>query len=76
MNKKMYLKEFQFFNGENIVTLNIYYLDEPKNRITVAISYQGRIQVAEFELKRDNNGLYFEFGNIKQNIIIWRRTKE
>lgn len=69
MNKKMYLKEFQFFNGENIVTLNIYYLDEPKNRITVAISYQGRIQVAEFELKRDNNGLYFEFGNIKQKRI-------
>lgn len=69
MNKKMYLKEFQFFNGENIVTLNIYYLDEPKNRITVAISYQGRIQVAEFELKRDDKGLYFEFGNIEQKRI-------
>lgn len=69
MNKKMYLKEFQFFNGENIVTLNIYYLDEPKNKITVAISYQGRIQVAEFELKRDDNGLYFELGNIEQKRI-------
>lgn len=69
MNKKMYLKEFQFFNGENIVTLNIYYLDEQKNKITVAISYQGKIQVAEFELKRDDNGLYFEFGNIEQKRI-------
>ena len=69
MNKKMYLKEFQFFNGENIVTLNIYYLDEPKNKITVAISYQGKIKVAEFELKKDDNGLYFEFGNIEQKRI-------
>lgn len=64
MNKKMYLKEFQFFNGENIVTLNIYHFDKQQNKITVVISYQGKITVTEFELQKDKNGWYFEFGKI------------
>ena len=62
MRNKFYLKEFQYFNGENFVTFNIYDLNEKKNTITLAITNQGKITVTEYDLFRDENGLYFEYG--------------
>lgn len=60
---KLYLNEFQFFNGEYDVTFNIVDIDTKKMTIKVAVSNLGKISVIEYDLKRDkDNNLYFEYG--------------
>ena len=60
---KLYLNEFQFFNGEYDITLNIVDIDTKKLIIKVAVSNLGKISVIEYDLKRDkDNNLYFEYG--------------
>ena len=58
--EKLYLKEFQFFNGEYDITFNIV---DIKMIIKLAVTNLGKISVIEYDLKRDkNNNLYFEYG--------------
>lgn len=60
---KMYLREFQFFNGEYDITFNIVDIDTEKMTVKLAVSNLGKISVIEYDLKRDiNNNLYFEYG--------------
>lgn len=60
---KLYLNEFQFFNGEYDITFNIVDIDTEKMIIKVAVSNLGKISVIEYDLKRDkDNNLYFEYG--------------
>ena len=49
MKNKFYLKEFQFFDGENTVVFNI-------------LSVEGSKITVNYELHTDKNGLYFEYG--------------
>lgn len=60
MKNKFYLKEFQFFDGEDTVIFNIVALGDDK--ITVAVTKCGKISVSDYELHIDKNGLYFEYG--------------
>ena len=61
--EKMYLKEFQFFNGEYDITFNIVDINTDKMIIKLAVTHLGKISVIEYDLKRDkNNNLYFEYG--------------
>lgn len=60
MKNKFYLKEFQFFDGEDTVIFNIVALGDDK--ITVAVTKCGKISVSDYELYIDKNGLYFEYG--------------
>ena len=53
MKNKFYLKEFQFFDGEDTVE---------GSKITVAVTKCGKISVSDYELHTDKNGLYFEYG--------------
>lgn len=64
---KFYLKEFQFFDGENIVVFNIVALE--KDKITIAVTKCGKISVSEYDLYTDENGLYFEYGIAGQEHI-------
>lgn len=64
---KFYLKEFQFFEGENTVVFNIVAVEE--NKITIAITKCGKISVSEYDLYTDENGLYFEYGIAGQEHI-------
>ena len=57
---KFYLKEFQFFDGEDTVIFNIVAVESEK--ITVAITRSGKITVTDYDLHSDENGLYFEYG--------------
>lgn len=57
---KFYLKEFQFFDGENTVIFNIVGIQSQK--ITVAVTRCGKISVSEYELFTDKEGQYFEYG--------------
>ena len=60
MKNKFYLKEFQFFDGEDTVIFNIVSVDDDK--ITVAVTKCGKIIVTDYDLYKDNAGLYFEYG--------------
>lgn len=57
---KFYLKEFQFFDGEDTVIFNIVAVESDK--ITVAVTRSGKITVIDYDLHSDDNGLYFEYG--------------
>ena len=54
---KLYLNEFQYFNGEYDITFNIVDIDTEKMIITVAVSNLDKIHVIEYDLKsdKDNN---------------------
>ena len=45
MYKKMYLKEFELYDGECFVTFNILDIKTEDKKITLAISRQGKISV-------------------------------
>ena len=59
---KFYLKEFQFFDGEDTVVFNIVALYEGSDKITFAVTKNGKITVTDYDLHLDENGLYFEYG--------------
>ena len=60
---QMYLREFEFFNGEYDITLNIVDINTDNMIINLAVSNLGKISVIEYDLKRDKeNNLYIEFG--------------
>lgn len=68
--RKFYLSEFSFFDGEYDVTFNIIDIAFSRQTITVAISRCGKIMQDTFDLLRDNNGnLYFEYGMFYENKI-------
>ena len=62
MRNKFYLKEFQFFDGEDTVVFNIVALYEGSDKITLAVTKNGKITVSDYELHHDSNGQYFEYG--------------
>ena len=62
MKNLFYMKEFQYFDGEEFITFNIVDVNLHKNVITVAITNRGRISVLEYDLVEDNIGIYFEYG--------------
>lgn len=66
---KFYLKEFQFFDGEDTVVFNIVALYKGSDKITVAVTKNGKITVADHDLHKDENGLYFEYGPIGRERI-------
>ena len=58
-----YLREFNYFDGENDITFNILDVNTEKMTITLAVTNQGKIYVIdELLLKDKNQNLYFEFG--------------
>ena len=66
---KFYLKEFQLFDGEDIVVFNIVALYEESDTITVAVNKNGKITVTDYDLLSDENGRYFEYGIAGQEHI-------
>ena len=70
MKNRFYMHEFQFFDGECLITFNIVELNEDKREIYVAITKQGKISVVTYPLLHDNNGWYFEYGPWYEKIKI------
>lgn len=64
---KFYLKEFQFFDGEDTVIFNIVTVE--RYTITVAVTKCGKITVTDYDLHMDQNGQYFEYGVAGQTHI-------
>lgn len=68
---KLYLSEFQYFDGYAEIIFNIVDIDTDRMVIKVAVSNLGKISVIEYDLKRDSkNNLYFEYGCQFDKIII------
>lgn len=68
--RKYYLSEFSYFDGEYDITFNIVDVDFIRQTITVAISRCGKIRQNTFYLLRDDTGnLYFEYGKFYENKI-------
>lgn len=68
--RKFYLSEFSYFDGEYDITFNIIDVNFDRQTITVAISRCGRISQDTFDLLRDKDGnLYFEYGLFYENKI-------
>ena len=68
MKNKLYMKEFEYFDGEKFVTFNIVEMRE--KTITVAVTNQGKISMLEYDLFQDEEGLYFEYGRTYARINI------
>ena len=60
MNEKVYLKEFQYFDGEAFIVFNM--LELKADKVIVAVTNRGKITVYEYDLYEDENGKYFEYG--------------
>ena len=78
MKNKFYLHEYAIFDGEAWITFNIVELNELKNEISVAVTNRGRITVTTYDLYKDENGYYFEYGCefTKININDFKEIKE
>lgn len=62
MKNKFYLKEFTHFDGEDDIIFNIIEMNQNSNKITVAVTRNGKISISDYDLLEDENGLYFEYG--------------
>ncbi len=68
--RKYYLSEFSYDDGEYEITFNIIDISFVYETITVAITRAGKITQDTFPLLRDKDGkLYFEFGMFYENKI-------
>ena len=78
MKNKLYLQEFAIYDGESWITFNIVDINEMKNEISVAVTNRGRISVVIYDLYKDENGYYFEYGceYTKININDFKEIKE
>ena len=68
MKNKLYMKEFEYYDGENFVTFNI--VDMKDETITVAVTDKGKISYLDYDLLKDEKGLYFEYGRTYARINI------
>lgn len=68
--RKNFLSEFSYDDGEYEITFNIVDISFVYETITVAITRAGRISQDTFPLLRDKDGkLYFEYGLFYENKI-------
>ena len=69
--KRLYLAEFEFYDGDEFITFNIVDVNTDRNQITVAVTNQGKISVITYELITDDDGkLYFEYGHFYDKVAI------
>lgn len=64
LRKDLLMSEYDFFDGDEFITFNIYDINFDSSKITVAISNRGRISLDTLDLLQDKKGnLFFEYGN-------------
>ena len=68
--KRLYLSEFQFYDGEDFITFNIVDNNTDQNNITVAVTNRGRISVITYDLMLDGDRLYFEYGQFYEEVNV------
>ena len=67
--RKYYLSEFELYDGEAFITLNIVGIDLDKKEIQVAVTDRGRISDVTYDLMTDKHDrLYFEYGVMYERV--------
>ena len=61
--------EFEYFDGCDYTIFDIIETDEDRMKITVAVTYIGKVSIITYELYEEN-GLYFEYGPLFTKIYI------
>lgn len=64
------LSEFDYFDGEEFITFDALDVDCEKMVIRLAVTNRGRISVVDYDLKYDNDLLYFEYGLYNEKIYL------
>lgn len=64
------MAEYLHFDGETFITMDIIYVDERKHEVELAITNRGRIIVTTYDLYRDDDGEYFEYGCMYEKIYL------
>lgn len=62
MKNKFHLHEFQLYDGEEFITFNIVALNESTKEIQLVVTNRGKITFVTYDLFKDKNGYYFEYG--------------
>ncbi len=71
VEKKYYLSEFAFDDGDAEITFNIVGFSTDFKEISVAVSREGKVSAQSFELKPDKDGrLFFEYGLYLNKIAV------
>ena len=65
------LSEFDYFDGEEFITFDALDVDCEKMVIRLAVTNRGRISVVDYDLKYDNDLLYFEYGLYNEKIYLF-----
>ena len=76
--KVMLMAEYDFFDGDDFITLNIVDINFDSSKITIAISNRGKISVDTFDLKQTcGKKLYFfEYGSPLPEVIYLNDFRE
>lgn len=71
LRKKLYLAQYDYFDGDNYITFNIIDINYMTKKIIVAISNLGKITVETFDLKQTSGKklYFFEYGNMIPEVI-------
>lgn len=62
------MAEYQHFDGETYITFNIVFATD--NEVQIAVTNRGKISVLTYDLYKDKNGEYFEYGYNYDRIYI------
>ena len=60
--------EYIFFDGECFVTFELF--DRKENEIIVIVTREGKSVYRGYDILRDNNGEYFEYGLYQHKIYL------
>lgn len=65
-SKKLHLAEFDYYDGNEFITMNIVDINTDSNKITIAKTRLGKISVATFDLMQTlgKKQYYFEYGEL------------
>lgn len=64
------LSEFDYFDGEEFITFDALDINCEKMIIRLAVTNRGKISVVDYDLKYDNDQLYFEYGLYNERIYL------
>lgn len=68
--RRYYLSEFELYDNNHFITFNIVDINTDKNKITVAITNEGKISVCTYDLCRDGERFFFEYGLYGKQISV------
>ena len=71
-NNQRYLGDYEYtiYDGEHFITFNLVGINADRNEISIAVSNEGRISLCTFDLMSGDNGLFFFYGVMQQQVSV------